>query len=165
MVDSGKDLSKGRMNIAPPLYAKPEVTMSKKLLEDYKRKLRKALDHLEYSSKKIQKFSLDHQLGEEELETMESYTARMSRVSDIFVTKYLRLLISYEDPAFEGSVRDICNFAEKMRIIDKADTWLEIRSIRNTTAHEYEEADLLKFWQRSKQLGPIVIKTVRAALK
>lgn len=138
--------------------------MSQELLEDYQCKLSNAVGHLKYSMNKVQSLSLDHVLDEEELETMESYTARMARVSDIFVTKFLRLKISHEDPAFEGSVRDICNFAEKKGWIESADLWVEIRNIRNTTAHEYEEQDLLKFLQRSKELGPTVVKTVEVQL-
>jgi hypothetical protein len=138
--------------------------ISKELLETYQRKLQKALKHLEYSYNKIHTLPIEAPLDEEKLETLESFTARMARVSDIFITKYLRLVISFEDPAFEGSVRDICNFAEKLNIIDSADLWIEIRNIRNATAHEYEEEDLIKFLQRSQQLCPIVLKTVNRAL-
>lgn len=139
--------------------------MSKELLETYKRKLTKALKHLEYSYNKIKSAPIEAPLDDEELEIMESFTARMARVSDIFITKYLRLLVSFEDPAFEGSVRDICNFAEKLGHIESADLWVEIRNIRNATAHEYEEEDLLKFLERSKHLCPTVLTTVGNVLK
>ncbi len=138
--------------------------MSKELLETYQKKLQKAFKHLEYSYNKIHTLPIESPLDEEELETLESFIARMARVSDIFITKYLRLVISFEDPSFDGSVRDICNFAEKLNIIDSADLWIEIRNIRNATAHEYEEEDLIKFLQRSQQLCPIVLKTVKKAL-
>ena len=138
--------------------------MSKELLETYQKTLQKALKHLEYSYNKIHTLPIEAPLDEEKLEILESFIARMARVSDIFMTKYLRLVISFEDPAFEGSVRDICNFAEKLNIIDSADLWIEIRNIRNATAHEYEEEDLIKFLQRSQQLCPIVLKTVNRAL-
>lgn len=139
--------------------------MSQDFLEDYKRKLSKALKHLEYSYNKVQKTQIDAPLDDEELQVIESFTARMARVSDIFITKFLRLVIEFEDPAFEGSVRDICNFAEKLGTIESADTWVEIRNIRNATAHDYEEEDLLKFFERSKMLCPIVLATVGKALK
>ena len=138
--------------------------MSKELLETYQKTLQKALKHLEYSYNKIHTLPIEAPLDEEKLEILESFIARMARVSDIFMTKYLRFVISFEDPAFEGSVRDICNFAEKLNIIDSADLWIEIRNIRNATTHEYEEEDLIKFLQRSQQLCPIVLKTVNRAL-
>ena len=138
--------------------------MSQTLFNQYKEKLRKGLKHLEYSLKKIQSIHFDKPLGEEELEHLESYTARLSRVSDIFLSKYLKLLIKNEDPAFDGSVRDLCNFAEKKSYISSADEWMLIRAFRNSTAHDYEDEDLKQFFMKSRELGPIVVKTVNKLL-
>lgn len=63
--------------------------------EIIKSKLNKALKHLEYSYKKTVKLPVDtQQLDEEGLEVWESFAARFSRVAEIFLTKYGRVLIS-----------------------------------------------------------------------
>ncbi|MCH9644804.1 MAG: hypothetical protein K0U23_08125, partial [Gammaproteobacteria bacterium] len=83
------------------------------------RKLCKALDHLEYSYKKILKLPVDaNKLDDEMLETWESFAARFSRVTDIFLTKYLRSYVLVNDPGFRGSLRDYVNQAEKTGLID-----------------------------------------------
>lgn len=59
-------------------------------LSDQKRKLLKALAHLEYSYKKIIELPEEiNQLDEEGLETWESFAARFCRVSEIFLTRYI----------------------------------------------------------------------------
>lgn len=129
------------------------------LLEDQKRKLKKALTHLNYSYNKIRKLPAEApSLDEESLETWESFAARFARVANIFITKYLRTRISIEDPGFEGSVRDILDRAEKLNLLDKADTWFEIRGLRNITAHEYTEEQLSQFFQQLRKYAPILLK-------
>jgi hypothetical protein len=98
------------------------------LLESYKRKILKSLDHLDYSLKKAQALSPGPSLSEEQLETWESFAARLSRSVDLFLTKYLRLRIKREDPGFDGSLRDYCNLAEKLGLIDNAEAWMTLRS-------------------------------------
>ncbi len=122
-----------------------------KLLIDYKRKLEKALGHLEYSFKKIGK--LPHKLSElddEGLEVWESFSARFSRVADLFLTKYIRALVLQQDPGFQGSLRDFVDQGEKLGIIDDAEVWMEIRALRNITAHEYTEEEMEIFLQNLK---------------
>jgi hypothetical protein len=67
----------------------------------------KARNHLLYSFNKAQKISLHNELQETELETLESFSGRFSRFSDISIAKYFRLLCLEADPAFRGSVADI----------------------------------------------------------
>lgn len=131
--------------------------MSDKLQADYRRKLLHALSHLEYSFDKASKMELHSNLGEEELETWESFTARFARVVDIFLTKYLKAAVLHDDPAFDGSLRDFCNRAEKMNLIDSVDPWIARRELRNITAHDYEEEDLLGFFERILRETPDVL--------
>lgn len=129
------------------------------LLKTQTRKLKKALEHLEYSFKKIQSLSTDaNQLDEEGLETWESFAARFSRVSEIFLTRYLRTLILLQDPGFSGSLRDLVNQAEKFGIINNAETWMSIREMRNITAHDYSEKDLAMFFTRLKNECPHLLQ-------
>ncbi len=123
----------------------------KALVEDYQRKLLKALKHLEYSYQKIQLLPTDvDQLDEESLETWESFSARFARVSDLFLTKYVRAKVLENDPGFEGSLRDFVNQGEKLGFLDDADLWMDIRELRNISAHEYTEADLAQYFKQIK---------------
>lgn len=129
------------------------------LVEDYRRKLLKALKHLEYSYQKIQKLPHDvTQLDEETLETWESFSARFSRVADLFLTKYVRAKVLEDDPGYEGSVRDFVNQGEKLGIVDNADTWMDIRELRNISAHDYTEEDLSQFFKQIKNYAPRLLQ-------
>lgn len=128
-------------------------------LNNQKRKLLKALEHLAYSYKKV--ISLPTQiasLDEESLEVWESFAARFSRVADIFLTKYLRSLVLANDPGFNGTLRDFVNYAEKLKIIDNADSWMSIRELRNITAHDYSEKDLEQFFSILRRECPRLLK-------
>ena len=72
-------------------------------MHEQKGKLQRAITHLRYSYNKIINLPLPEQLSqfdEELLETWESFAARFSRVTDIFLTKYIRTLILQDDPGF-----------------------------------------------------------------
>lgn len=114
-----------------------------------KRKLLKALSHLKYSYNKIQGLSVDaNLLDDEALETWESFAARFSRVTDIFLTRYLRTRVLLSDPGFSGTLRDFVNQGEKLGVVDDAEPWLAIRELRNISAHDYTEDDLSAFFER-----------------
>jgi hypothetical protein len=119
------------------------------LLSIQKNQLIKALSHLSYSYQKIQQMDkiIDEQ-DDEQLETWESFSARFARVVDIFLSRYLRSYVLYHDPGFKGSLRDHINFGEKMGLIKDANWWLGLRELRNISAHEYNEHDLVQFYQR-----------------
>ena len=114
-----------------------------------KRKLQKAIAHLEYSYNKVKKLSSDAaSLDDESLETWESFAARFSRVADMFLSRYLRSIVLMNDPGFSGSLRDFVNQAEKLGIINNANVWMAIRELRNISAHDYSEQDLSEFFKR-----------------
>ena len=117
--------------------------------------MKKHLNILSIALKKLQ--HLDNKLNldnDEILETWESFAARFSRVADIFLMRYIRSKILIEDPAFNGTFRDHLNQAEKMNVIDSAQTWLAIRELRNVTAHEYNEDNLLEFYKKLESETP-----------
>ena len=90
-------------------------------------------------------------MDEEQLETWESFAARFGRVSDIFLTRYLRSRVLEEDPGFSGTLRDFLLKAEKMNLIDDTTKWLSIRELRNLSTHEYGEEGLTKFYRSLKE--------------
>lgn len=130
----------------------------KQLIESYRRKLVKAIGHLEYSYQKTLKLSAHPgQMDDEVLETWESFTSRFARVVDLYLTKYLRAKVLSDDPGFDGSLRDFLNYAEKINLISSADHWMELRGFRNLIAHEYEEAELGKNFESLRHFAPEVI--------
>lgn len=124
----------------------------------YAAKLQKSLRHLAYSYGKVQKLSADvPRMDDDTLETWESFTARLSRTVDLFLTKYVRAVVLKEDPGFSGSVRDYADYAEKIGLIDSADQWMEFRGFRNVIVHEYEDDDLQQNLEDLRRLAPIVL--------
>lgn len=129
------------------MYLEVKMKSLQPLIATYKADTLKALGHLEYSFEKVKKLSTDpKKLDEETLETWESFSARFARVADLYLTKYLRAHIQVQDPGFQGSFRDSVDFGEKLGLIDSADDWMEIRALRNITAHEYTNETLEAFF-------------------
>lgn len=129
-----------------------------KLSQVYGQQLLKAIKHLSYSYKKVQKLpSQLKDMDEEILETWESFSARFARVSEIFLSPYIRSLVLKDDPGFQGTFRDFLNKAEKFGLIDDVKVWLKIRELRNKTAHEYNEKALEEYFHAIFQMAPILL--------
>ncbi len=125
------------------------------LKQKFHKQLLKALEYLDYSYAKVQKLPEKiSELDAETLETWESFSARFSRVADIYLSKYIRAVILADDPGFNGSFRDFMNRGEKLRLIDQVDTWMSIRSLRNLSVHEYAEEDMTEYFQNLKKFTP-----------
>lgn len=121
--------------------------------------LKNSLKHLEYSYKKVQKINLDNKKWDDEvLETLESFAARFARTSDIFISRYLRLLANESDPAFRGSLIDLLNFSEKNNWINSAKLWFRIRELRNAASHDYTAEDLGLLFKELFSLAPEILK-------
>ena len=132
--------------------------MSNELKKSILEQLAKSKSHLQYSFNKVQNISFAGDFDEEQLETLESFSSRFARFSDIVISKYFRLLIKEKDPAFRGSVIDALNLAEKYGWIDSAQTWRRIRELRNVAAHEYEAENYKKLYQELVNLTPTLLK-------
>ena len=96
-------------------------------------------------------------MDDEILETWESFTARFSRVVNLFLTKLLRCLVLRNDPGFEGTLRDFVNQGEKLGLVESANQWMTFRGFRNIIAHEYEEDELKQNFEDLRRLTPVVI--------
>ena len=77
---------------------------------------------------------------------------------DIFLTRYLRSVVLINDPGFTGSLRDFVNQGEKLGLIDDANCWMEIRELRNISAHDYSEKGLSIFFKRVLDACPRVLR-------
>lgn len=121
--------------------------------------LSKAYKHLKYSFDKIQTMNLDSVSDEDEesLETLESFSSRFARFTDILIAKYFRVLVLEKDPAFRGSIIDILNQAEKYGWINSAAQFKKIRELRNLAAHEYLLKDYISLYRELLKLCPICL--------
>lgn len=125
----------------------------------------KALAHLEYSLNKISKFPTDFDIEDFEfLESLESFTSRFARLSDIISKKLIRSLILKDDPSFTAGFMDSLNQAEKLGFISDAKRWWVIRSLRNKEAHEYTEDDLREFFLTIQKQSHFVIREAKSLL-
>jgi hypothetical protein len=118
------------------------------------KQLQKAKGHLEYSYRKVKAMQLANELTEEQLETLESFSSRFARFSDLIVSKYFRALALEKDPAFRGSVIDLLNIAEKFGWVSDAKIWVRIRELRNVAAHEYAIEDYKSLYTELIDLAP-----------
>lgn len=140
--------------------------MKSELEETLKEELVLGLQHLEYSYNKVKNLPNDPMiLDVEQLETWESFIARFARVSDIFLSKYIRVRVHQEDPAFRGSFRDFLDMSEKIRLIENVGEWMNIRELRNKTAHEYTRSDLKIVFDQVFNKTPFILKEIKKILK
>lgn len=129
------------------------------LLEVRKRHLIKALERLTSSYERIKNLPLPtDKLDDHTLEMWESFSARFSRASDLFLSQYLRTFVLLSDKGFQGSMRDFLDTGEKLGIIDDAEAWMNIRELRNIFAHEYTEDELFDIFKRLLDNTPRVLK-------
>lgn len=128
------------------------------LLTKNKQDVARSLKHLEYSFKKIQSFDLTRSdWAEEELETLESFSSRFARSSDLIVSRLLRSFALKTDPAFRGTLIDLLNLSEKQGWISSSKTWYRIRELRNVAAHEYTTDDFSALLVELKSLTPTIL--------
>ena len=134
------------------------MTSEKSHLEiELERKLLKALGRFDSSLKRVVplKNSVE-EFSDEELGDYEELMSRFARLSDLFLSQYLRLRVQQEDPAFRGSFKDVLNQSEKLGLITSGDEWFKIRELRNKQAHEYEESDLIALFVQVLQSKPLL---------
>ncbi|MBF0362692.1 MAG: hypothetical protein HQK49_16855 [Oligoflexia bacterium] len=147
------------------------------LLSDYKRQIIKGMKYLDHSYQKIQKLLLSSNssnssntptspieisnLDFDHLEILEAFISRFARVTDIFLSKYVRTYIKKNDPAFHGSLLDSLNMAAKLNLISEVNRWMNIRELRNSAAHEYTEESLGKYYQSVIEETPFIFQELK----
>lgn len=142
-----------------------------------KRVLQQALlkensNHLLLASKQLQAsfdrcnlITLAHEnLGFDELERFEALTSRFARLADLILQKAIRLIELLELEG-SGSILDRINKAEKRGLIANAEQFIEIRQLRNSIAHEYDENALIKIFEDCLEFAPVLLSTVENIAK
>lgn len=131
----------------------------REILHKELRLLSDATEVLLYSFEKCTRIGIKQAYAPEELESFESFTGRFARLSDILIQKIFRL-VDEIDLDLQGTVRDRINRAEKKELIDSADTFVEIRMVRNDIAHEYLPEAIQEIFVKVLQLTPALLDAV-----
>jgi len=129
------------------------------LLKEELSTIHDAAEILEYSYKNCKKIGVKEGYSLTELDHFEAFTSRFARLSDIVIQRVFRLIdrIELED---EGTVRDRINRAEKKGLIESADTFVQIRIVRNDIAHEYHIEALRDIYKKTLELSPYILDSV-----
>ena len=128
------------------------------LLNEELAAIHRAGERLEHSYQKC--LQLKTPSTPEELESIEAFTSRFSRVSDMLIQRTFRL-IDELDLDNEGTVRDRINRAEKKGLIERADDFVEIRKLRNAIAHEYQPDAPEKIFTEVLEFTPLLLDSIR----
>lgn len=135
------------------------------LITEFKNDVIQALNPLRHSLEKLKDkpipLILDNEEKLDELEPWEALTSRFSRVTDIFLSKYIRLKVLDLDPGFRGEMRDLLDKAEKIGLVSNADQWMKIRELRNKISHEYTPEDLNRTFEDVLKLTPFVLAELK----
>lgn len=79
-------------------------------------------------------------LSDEEVEHIDQYLFRFSKLQDAMGTKLFRYILLFLEENIEGKpFIDILNRMEKLSLIKSAAVWRELRDIRNELAHQYDD--------------------------
>ena len=141
------------------------ITLRHDLIKEFKKDVSDALSPLQHSWEKLKNrpfpMILDREKNMDELEPWEAFSSRFARVTDIFLSKFIRLKVLELDPGFRGEMRDLLDKAEKIGLVSDADQWMKIRELRNKISHEYTTEDLKKTFEDILLLAPFVLKELK----
>jgi len=129
------------------------------LLKEELKTIHDAAEIMVYSYENCRKIGIKEDYSLSESDHFEAFTSRFARLSDMVVQKMFRLIdkIELED---EGTVRDRINRAEKKGLIISADTFVQIRIVRNDIAHEYHIKALMDIYKKTLELTPYILDSI-----
>ena len=116
--------------------------------------------YLAYSYQRCEAIIGQDSYSPEQLERLESLSSRFARLSDIIIQKIFRLLdkIDLEDT---GTVRDRIYRAEKKALIDNADIFIDIRELRNSISHQYDQNAMQAIFIAVMDYSPVLFATIK----
>lgn len=84
------------------------------------------------------------QLTDEDVEHIDQFIFRFSKLQDAIGQRLFKaMLIFLEEDVETLPFIDILNRLEKLRLIESAEQWKQLREIRNAIAHEYDDSPQL----------------------
>lgn len=79
-------------------------------------------------------------LNKAQVQAMDQYLFRFSKLQDTLGDKVFRLIIQkYEPSADKLPLLDVLNKLEKYGVLENAKEWISLRKLRNDVAHQYED--------------------------
>lgn len=79
-------------------------------------------------------------LTEDEIEHIDQYLFRFAKLQDTIGKRLFQaIFLSLEEDVADVPFIDLLNRLEKLNILDSKEQWLELRKIRNTLSHTYED--------------------------
>jgi len=79
-------------------------------------------------------------LSDDEVGYIDQYLFRFAKLQDTIGKRLFKaILSSLEEDIEEMPFIDLLNRLEKLNILDSTEQWLELRKIRNTLSHTYED--------------------------
>lgn len=79
-------------------------------------------------------------LNEDEIEHIDQYLFRFAKLQDTIGKRLFKaILLSLEEDTEDLAFIDLLNRLEKLNILESVEQWLELRKIRNTLSHTYED--------------------------
>jgi hypothetical protein len=101
-------------------------------------RIRKAMSHVKHLVP-IQP-SIFKSLKDQDLGFLELLTSRFAKLQDTIGQKiFPELLEGMQEDIAGKSFLDLLNKLEKMNVIESVEFWLNLRSVRNSIAHEYPD--------------------------
>lgn len=115
---------------------------------------------LRYSYKICSEIGIKKEYTLDELDRFEALTSRFARTSDLIIQKIFRLIdiLELEQP---GAIIDRINNAERRGIILSAETFKQIRALRNQIAHEYLPERLREIFTIVLEFTPELLNTIK----
>jgi hypothetical protein len=98
---------------------------------------------MEFAQSRVQSFlplnrEIYYDLNDETIGFMDQYIFRFSKLQDVMGNRLFPLTLeALAEPVAEMAFIDILNRLEKLRVLDSAYDWIELRKIRNDIVHEY----------------------------
>jgi len=130
-----------------------------KLLHNEMAGLQLAADHLAYSLGRCQTLTGLQTLQPDELERLESMTARFARLSDLLIQRIFRLVDDIELVS-HGSVLDRIYRSEK-RGWANATEMIRILELRNLISHEYATEQMSEIYATVASMAPFLQAAVQ----
>lgn len=105
--------------------------------------IRRLMRHLEYSRNRLAyPISSVDILDEAELESVSALVERFGKLQDLLGNVFREMLVLSGEDATD--MNDVLSRLEKVGVLDSADDWRALRTLRNLGAHDYDVNDLGK---------------------
>jgi len=117
-------------------------------------------DWVRHSYEQTEAIEIKSKYAVEEFDKLENLTSRYARTTDMLVNKVLRSIDTVESED-TGTIIDTMNRAEKRGIISSAELLHTIKDLRNNIVHEYEIAEITRFFADVKKCTPLLLDIIK----